>query len=215
MPTRSLVLLSGGLDSAVALFWAINRGYEVDTLTFDYFHRGQKEIQACAKISRKVNCQNHILQLNFLREIQDEFSKGNLRNPKLSRVPSAYIPCRNIVFYGIAASIAESSDARFIIGGHNKDDALTYPDSSSLFFDLFNKTASIGRITRGRTGRVILPLARLDKSEVVRLGSNLRVPFELTWSCYKNGKNPCDKCPACILRKEAFEKAGIEDPLLK
>lgn len=206
------MLLSGGLDSAVALYWSLKQGYEVETLTFDYFRRSRKEIQACLEISKFANCPNRRVRLGFLKELDD--SKKGTRNPGLSRAQSAYIPCRNLIFYGIAASFAEISDSKYIVGGHNKNDSETFPDSSEGFFQLFNQVAAAGRVTGARTGEVILPLAKLDKSDVLRLGSELRVPFELTWSCYRSGKRPCGKCLSCRLREESFRKAGLRDPLL-
>lgn len=205
------MLLSGGLDSAVALYWALNRGYSVQTLTFNYFLRSTKEIENCKKIARHAGVKNTLVNLDFLKEIED--MKEMNRNPLLLKAPSAYIPARNVIFYGIANSIAEVLDAKYVIGGHNKNDASSFPDSSQRFFDLFNKTSSLGKISKSRTGKVILPLAKLDKSEVVKLGKRLRVPFELTWSCYKSGSRPCGKCPACLLRAVAFSSAGILDPL--
>jgi 7-cyano-7-deazaguanine synthase len=207
----SIVLLSGGLDSAVALYWALNHGYEVETLTFDYFRRSEREIDACKAVSKAAGCSNRVFDLSFLKEIDD--SKAGLRNPVLKNAPSAYIPCRNVIFYGIAASLAEVLDCRYLIGGHNKDDIRNFPDASPLFFESFNRTASIGRISKDRTGEVVLPLANLDKASVVRLGKKLGVPFEYTWSCYKSEKSPCGKCPACLLRAQAFREARIPDPL--
>lgn len=212
MQTKCTVLLSGGIDSAVALFWSLKQGYEVETLTFDYFRRSKKEIRACLEISKFAKCPNRRVKLGFLKEIDD--SKKETRNRDLSSAQSAYIPCRNLIFYGIAASFAEISDSRYIVGGHNKNDSENFPDSSLRFFRLFNEAASAGRITGTRTGEVILPLAKLDKYKVLSLGAELDVPFELTWSCYKSGKRPCRRCLSCRLRGESFHKAGLRDPLL-
>src|SRR5271169_6000819 len=110
---RSIVMLSGGLDSAVALFWSIDQGHEVETLTFDYFRRSRKEIQACISLSKFVKCSNRRINLGFLKEIDD--TKKENRNEMLSKAESAYVPCRNVIYYGIAASFAEISDAKFII----------------------------------------------------------------------------------------------------
>jgi 7-cyano-7-deazaguanine synthase len=213
METRSIVLLSGGLDSAVALYWSLDRGYKVETLTFDYFRRSRKEIEACVALSRFVHCPNRRIMLGFLKEIDD--NRRETRNAGLSSAESAYIPSRNLIFYGVAASFAEVGDSRYIIGGHNRNDTLNFPDSSAEFFELFNRTASLGRVTKAKTGKVILPFSKMDKSQVLKLGSRLGVPFELTWSCYRSGKTPCEKCLSCLLRAESFKKAGLEDPLLE
>ena len=212
MDQKSLVLLSGGLDSAVALYWSLDQGNKVETITFDYFKRGRREIQACEAISRFSNCPNRKIELDFLKEIDD--SKKETRNPGLTGVESAYIPCRNLIFYGIAASFAEVGNMRFIVGGHNRNDTENFPDATKNFFSLFNQTATTGRFTKGRTGRVILPFAKMEKFEVLKLGAKLNVPFELTWSCYKSGKRPCQKCLSCRLRADSFKKANLIDPLI-
>ena len=205
-------MLSGGLDSAVALFWSIDQGHEVETLTFDYFRRSRREIQACKALSNYVKCSNRRIDLGFLKEIDD--TRKETRNSMLSKAESAYVPCRNVIYYGIAASFAEVSDCKYIVGGHNRNDSENFPDSSQKFFDSFNKTASIGRYSGDRTGKVVLPFTNLDKSQVIRLGSSLKVPFELTWSCYTSNKKPCGVCLSCGLRADSFEKAGLKDPLL-
>lgn len=212
IPIRSVVLLSGGLDSAVALFWARQKGYGLETLTFDYFLRSKKEISACRRIAAFAGVENSVVKLDFLKEIEE--SKKETKNPLLKSAPSAYIPSRNMIFYGIASSFAETIDAKYIIGGHNRNDVESFPDSSPRFFSSFNSTASIGKISGNRTGRVVLPLSHLDKSQVVNLGCKLGVPFELTWSCYTSNPRPCGKCHSCRLRKEAFRKAGVPDPLM-
>jgi 7-cyano-7-deazaguanine synthase len=207
---RSLVLLSGGLDSAVALYWAIDKGYSVETLTFDYHLRSNREVEACKKIARKAGVRNALVDLDFLREVQD--SRKRIKNPLLLKAPSAYVPSRNLVFYAIASSFAEVMDAKYIVGGHNRDDVRFFPDASIDFFKLFNKTASSGRFSHSRTGKVILPLAGLSKAAVVKLGGKFNVPFEMTWSCYSSANRPCGTCPSCSLREKAFGEAGLDDP---
>ncbi len=184
----------------------------METLTFDYFRRSKKEIRSCIEISKVSNCPNRRIKLEFLKEIDD--SRRETKNTGLSGAQSSYISCRNLIFYGIAASFAEISNSRYIVGGHNRNDAETFPDSSLDFFRQFNRTASLGRITGNKTGRVLLPFAKLDKAQVLQLGARLLVPFELTWSCYKSGKTPCQKCLSCRLRAESFQRAGLRDPLL-
>lgn len=206
----AIVLLSGGLDSAVALYWARARGYQVETLAMNYFLRGIRESEAARRLAQLNRVEHREIRLDFLKEVED-LSLG--RNPSLRLAESSYIPSRNVIFYGIASSIAEVRGARFIVGGHNRDDVEKFPDSSLEFFRLFNSATKVGLVSGAKTGRVILPLAKLSKAKVVKLGSKLGVPFELTWSCYRSSERPCGKCHSCLLRKNAFLEAGISDPL--
>ena len=184
----------------------------METITFDYFLRCAREIESCKKVAKRARVKGTKIRLDFLKEVED--SRRETKNPLLKKAPNAYIPSRNLIFYAIASSFAEIVGAKYIIGGHNKDDVHHFPDSSANFFRLFNKTSAFGKISKGLTGKVILPLSSLDKVEVVRLGNRLGVPYELTWTCYYSGKSPCRKCQACILRKSAFQKAGLVDPLM-
>ncbi len=211
--TSALVMFSGGLDSAVALFWALHRNFKVETITFDYFLRGTKERRSAMNLSKLTRTKQHIIDVGFMKEIED--ADDLERNPNLSSAPGAYIPSRNMIFYSVATSLSELSNTKYIVGGHNKDDTKSFPDSSSRFFKQFNKTSAIGLYTHGKTGRVILPFAGLSKAQVVSLGARLGVPFELTWSCHRSQSRPCGECHSCVLRTAAFREAGIVDPLIK
>ncbi len=211
--TSALITFSGGLDSAIALYWALDKKYLVEAVTFDYFHRSPRERDAAFRLAKLTRTHQYHVDVNFLREIEDLKMKG--KNPNLLGAPGAYISSRNMIFYGIATSIAEIAGARYIVGGHNKDDTNSFRDSSREFFDQFNKTSAIGLHTGSKTGRVILPLSKMSKAQVVLLGDKLGVPFDLTWSCYGSGRHPCGKCHSCLLRASAFKEAGILDPLVR
>jgi 7-cyano-7-deazaguanine synthase len=213
MDTKAIVTFSGGIDSTVALFWALKRKkLEVIPITFDYFRRSKMELRSCEMLSKKLSLQPIKIELPFLKEISD--LRNTNRNQTLTHAPSAYIPARNVIIYSIASSYAEILDCRYIIGGHNKEDVRSYPDSAPRFFSMLNQMNAIGLYSKSHTSKVILPLSKLDKSEVIKLGLQLNVPFELTWSCYQQKSRPCRKCDACKLRAKGFEKAGVKDPLL-
>ena len=211
MNRRAIVAFSGGIDSTVALYWALNcKKYRIVPMTFDYYRRSKMESKTCELLARRLNLRPIRIELSFLKEISDRRST----NRNLVNAPSAYIPARNVIIYGIAASYAEILDCEYIVGGHNKDDVLSYPDSSTKFFSKFNQMNAIGLYSNDRTSKVILPLAKLDKAEVIKLGLQLKVPLELTWSCYFQGPHPCGKCDACKSRAIGFKEAGVNDPLL-
>jgi len=207
---RALVLLSGGLDSAVTLYWAISRGWEVATIEFEYYLRPERERRACRSLREHAGVRNSIVvPLDFVREVSDLPDEVVL-NTALRLSPEGYIPSRNLLFYALAAHYAELGGMRYIIGGHNHTDSESFPDASEEFFDHLNAVIKLGMWSYEKVhAQVILPLIEMDKIEVIRLGHVLRVPFELTWSCYHNAEVPCGTCESCLERRDAFAKAGV------
>lgn len=212
----SVVLLSGGLDSAVALYWCLREGHRVLPLTFEYHGRPQREVLACDALVEHAAGQGEVLPLErialpFLREVED--LPG--RPPHLRGAPEGYIPARNLVFYSVAASVAEREGARLIVGGHNGFDPDDFPDSSPRFFAMLNALFHDAAWSHRRVPfEVVQPLGRLVKVEVLRLARELDVPVELTWSCYADGTERCDRCGSCEERREAFRELEQPDPAI-
>lgn len=204
---KALLLLSGGLDSAVCLYYSIKE-YEVIAITFDYFGRREAERIASQRLAKKAGVNLISIDLGFLKEISDAPIKA-FKN----KTPSSFIPARNVIFYGIAAHFAERVGASVIIGGHLRYDKSKFPDASKEFFRELN------RLLRCALGdskiKVLTPFIQMSKSDVIKLGISLKVPFELCWSCYEEGPEPCGKCEACIERSKAFKIVGVPDPLTK
>lgn len=149
-----------------------------------------------------------------LVRLPDVREAGDIRGAEFSGLPPTYIPMRNGIFYSLAASYAEEVGTDLIVGGHNKDDAKTFPDSAPAFFDQLGKAFLAGspRLRERRT-KILLPLSGRTKAQVVRLASSLGVPLGLTWSCHRDGEGHCWECAGCRSRIAAFEKARISDPL--
>ena len=209
-----MLLLSGGLDSAVALWWARAQGYEVLPLTFHYYRRPKAEGAAMRRQLEKVGSPRlREIDLPFLKDNEDLLKTETAVNPLLAKSPEGYIPARNMVFYALAAYHAEVEKASWVIGGHNGLDPETFPDSSPKFFDFLNSLYRLGIWSYGASPvQVVQPLSGKDKAAVVRMGIGLGVPFEDTWSCYWDGEAHCGICPSCLERKEAFAGAGFDDP---
>jgi len=214
MSENALVLLSGGVDSAVALYWAMARGWKVHTLEFDYHLRPCREKRACQGLRGSAAIENSIVvPVPFIREAVD-LPPGMVANPALLDAPEGYVPSRNLIFYSISAYYAEIWNARFIVGGHNRTDHVSFPDAGKEFFSHFENLLRLGMWSHPETcTRVILPLIELDKGEVLALGKDLKVPFEHTWSCYCDSERPCGVCASCLERGEAFRSLGLTDPL--
>ena len=217
---RAVVLLSGGMDSAVAFYLALNRGFNCLCLSFDYGQRHVKETVAAARLAKSAGCRRRTVKLR----LSDKGSALMRGNASLTRglrkkggvIPSTYVPARNIVFLSCALSIAEAEGAGDIFIGAHDQDYSGYPDCRPEFFEAFQAAADLGTKagSEGRPVRLNAPLLGLSKKEIVALGSRLGVPFHLTWSCYKGADKPCGRCESCLYRAKGFAEAGIEDRAL-
>jgi 7-cyano-7-deazaguanine synthase len=214
MVENALVLLSGGIDSAVSLYWAMAQHWNVRTLEFEYHLRPSRERRACQELRRSAGLLNPaIVPVEFLREIVD-LPRGMLDNPSLAGAPEGYLPSRNLIFYSIAAYYAEIWNIRSIVGGHNRTDHESFPDAGQGFFAGLEALFSLGMWSyRSTRTRILLPLIEFDKIQVLALGRDLNVPFEFTWSCYFDAERPCGSCASCEERQAAFQALGLSDPL--
>lgn len=211
--SRAIVLVSGGLDSAVSLWWALRQGWTVMPLSFDYHARPSREIKASEQLVKQAGLRKLItIPLPFLKEVAD-WEKEGFGNGHLRGYPEGYIPSRNLIYYSLAAYYAEIFGARWIVGGHNHGDRELFPDASPGFFEELNRLWPYSLWSYSRIPlEVTLPLIDMTKPEVLRLAFDLGVPLATTWSCYGDGEYPCEHCESCRERAEAFLALGLEDP---
>jgi 7-cyano-7-deazaguanine synthase len=216
---QAVVLLSGGLDSATTLYLAKREGYRCLCLIFDYGQRHKKELLSAKKIARLANCPYRVVNFNLPWKGSSLLDKV-LRIPesldrKQKRIPSTYVPARNIIFLSFAVSFAEAGNAEAVFIGANAIDYSGYPDCRPEFYQNFSRAVRTGTKSgvEGKAIKVLTPLINKSKKEIIELGTALAVPYQLTWSCYRGGKVPCGKCDSCRLRQKGFKQAGIKDPL--
>ena len=214
---KGVVLLSGGIDSAVTLYLAKCKGYRLKALIFDYNQRHKKEIDSAKKIAGLNNIDYRIIKCD-LSWAKSALTKKEIRVPGQRDlngrdIPLTYVSGRNIIFLSYAASLAESIKAEAIFIGAHIRDYSGYPDCRPDFLNSFQNALNLGLKTKGL--KIVAPLLNKDKSDIIRAGMSLGVPFEHTWSCYRGGKFPCQICDSCRFRIEAFSKLGLQDPLLK
>ena len=224
---KALVLFSGGVDSTTCLGLAIDKyGKEnVIALSVSYGQKHTKEIECSRKIAESYGVEHIYLDLAKIFEYSDcsllEHSDREI--PKESyaeqiekgdgKPVSTYVPFRNGLFLSSAASIALSKDCEVIYYGAHSDDAAgnAYPDCSDAFNKAMGDAIYIGS---GNQLRIEAPFVNMTKAEVVKTGLALKVPYELTWSCYEGKERPCGVCGTCLDRAKAFELNGVKDPAL-
>lgn len=210
----AVVLLSGGLDSATVLSFAKAQGYKCFCLIFDYGQRHKKETACAVKIAKKSGCAYGISKINLPWKGSALLDKKIKVAQKIAKgVPATYVPARNIIFLSFALSFAETIKAKAIFIGAHAQDYSGYPDCRPEFFRSFIKMAKSGTLG-GEKIKILAPLLNKYKSQIIKLGKRLKVPFELTWSCYRGKKHPCGKCDSCHYRAKGFKEAGLVDPLI-
>ena len=136
------------------------------------------------------------------------------RDLNTKEIPSTYVPARNIIFLSFAVSYAETVGARKVFIGANAVDYSGYPDCRPEFYEAFHQVLKTGLKSGvdGHSLRIETPLIHQTKSQIIKLGLKLKVPYHLTWSCYSGGKTPCGSCDSCVLRQKGFSEIGQRDP---
>ena len=209
---RAIILLSGGIDSATALYWAYNKGYNLTTLSFNYKYRPEKEKKAVFKLSENLGVKVIEVPVDYVKEAIELRIEGMLV-PSAVNAPEGFIPSRNLLFYSIAAYFAEIYGCKYIIGGHMAADPAKFPDASPNFFKSLEKLINKGKHSKdSSTLKILLPLVNMSKADVLKLAIKLKVPINWTWSCYNDENKPCGRCASCNKRKEAFLSLNYSDP---
>lgn len=225
---KALVLFSGGVDSTTCLGIAVDKyGAEnVIALSIYYGQKHDKEIQSAKKISEYYGVNLKTLDLTKIFADSDcsllSHSDENIPRESYAeqlektdgKPVSTYVPFRNGLFISSAASIALSNNCDVVYYGAHSDDAAgnAYPDCSDEFNQAMNTAVYIGS---GNQLKIVAPFVNMTKADIVKIGLELKVPYELTWSCYEGSDNPCGVCGTCRDRIKAFEANGVTDPLLK
>ncbi len=214
---NTLVVISGGMDSAVCLAIADylkTPETTIGCITFDYGQPHDKEIIFARELGWHYNADVKTINLHGLADnFKTALSKGSdIEIPDHSKsgvIPATYVPFRNSIFLTIAFGYAESWGYDRIIYGANAVDYSGYADCRPAFVDAINMVAYAYAIKI----QVEAPIIYLSKADIVRLGNHLQVPWEKTWSCYRGEEKSCGHCPSCEYRLKGFEEAGIPDPI--
>ncbi len=218
----AVVLVSGGLDSAVVAAMARSVGFEVYALSFDYGQRHRVELDAASKVASAVGARDHrVVRIDLgalggssLTDPSRDVPKNT--EPGVGPIPSTYVPARNSVFLSVALGWAEVVGASDLFFGANALDYSGYPDCRPAFVEAFERLANLATAdaVEGRSSfRVHAPLLSLGKADIIRRGVELGLDLGLTHSCYDPvGGLACGRCESCTLRRRGFAEAGIADP---
>ena len=215
---KSVLIFSGGLDSTTLLYKLKNENHDVHAITFLYGQKHSKELESAKKITANLDTIHKIIDVSSLQSLLNSaLTNPNISIPNVSAGAQFYetlkttvVPNRNAIFLSIASGFAQSIHANNVFFAAHYSDRGMYPDCREEFIDSFQKMTRLS--LNNPEMNISSPFAKLKKSEVVKIGNSLGVPFELTWSCYDGNQKHCGKCSACRERKNAFYEVGITDP---
>ncbi len=212
---KTLILLSGGMDSTAALYWAMKHHEVVGAVSFDYGSKhNAREITLAVWHCLQLGIPHDTVELPFVNELfasdllksGGDIPEGHYAAENMKRT---VVPFRNGVMLAIACGLAESREAEgLVIAAHSGDHAI-YPDCREPFMKAIGEAMREGTYAKIE---LLRPFIDLDKTGIARLGHELGVDFGKTWSCYKGGDLHCGLCGTCVERREAFIQSGLVDP---
>jgi 7-cyano-7-deazaguanine synthase len=220
---KAVILLSGGLDSSTVLYQAKAEGYECFAISFDYQQRHRRELQSARMVAQAAGVVEHQV-VNFdlrlwggsaLTDNAIDLPQERSLQEMATNIPVTYVPARNTIFLSFALGYAEAIAAQQVYIGVNALDYSGYPDCRPDYIQAMQEVFRLGT-KQGREGEpinIVAPLINLRKTEIIQLGNQLGVPWELTWSCYAGDDVACGVCDSCRLRLTAFAELGLKDPL--
>lgn len=217
---KAIVLLSGGMDSLVCAGEAVSKNQHVSFLHMSYGQktsaREKKSFDDIADYYKVKPSDRKIIDMTFLKQIggsslTDESIDVKNYKGDSNIIPDSYVPFRNSIILSLAVSWAEVVGATKLYFGANHEDSPGYPDCRPSYYEAFNKVIKEG--TKAGNIEILTPVISMKKKDIVLKGMELKVPFALSWSCYKSSDKACGICDSCALRLRGFKEAGITDPI--
>ena len=216
---RAVTLVSGGMDSATAVYEAMDRGYEPYFLHTSYGQQTENKEYECANaLAEEVDAADFLhIETGHLSAIgasslTDEEMDVEDADLESDEIPTSYVPFRNSNLLSMAVSYAEANECSAVFIGAHSEDFSGYPDCRPAFFEAFQQVIDVG--TKPETDiELVAPFVKWSKTDIAQRGLELGVPYELTWSCYRDEEPACGTCDSCAFRLEAFRNAGAKDPI--
>ncbi|GAB3680462.1 7-cyano-7-deazaguanine synthase QueC [Salinarchaeum chitinilyticum] len=219
MSENAVILVSGGMDSATAVYEAMDRGYEPYFLHTSYGQETEDKERECARaLADEVDATDflhvateHLSVIGNSSLTDDEIDVAEA-DPDAEGIPTSYVPFRNANLLSMAVSYAEANDCSALFIGAHSEDFAGYPDCRPEFFEAFQQVINVG--TKPETEiDLVAPFVEWSKTDIAERGLELDVPYEVTWSCYRSEEPACGNCDSCSFRLEAFQRAGAKDPI--
>lgn len=214
MKEKAVVLVSGGMDSATLIRWMQNHGYDVHGLSINYGQRHKVELHAAGNVCQHLDVPWRVADLTVLRQFiargaltgDAEVPEGHYEDESMKQT---VVPNRNMILLSIAAGYAIQIEARSLGYAAHAGDHAIYPDCRVEFADAMEEAL---KLCDFEPVKLLRPFVMWTKSDIAKYGARHKVPYEMTWSCYKGGTKHCGKCGTCVERREAFVEAGVPDP---
>jgi len=215
---NAVVLLSGGIDSSTLLFFLKEKIKDIRALTLVYGQKHSREVEAARKVAERASVEQLVVDISTIRPLVSKSAliSSEIKVPEVpgdaehyETLKTTIVPNRNAIFLSLAVAYAITLDYDAVAYAAHWSDRGIYPDCREEFVEAFEEAMQIGT---NRRIRILAPFVFMDKAEIVKLGSAIGVPYELTWSCYVGGNVHCGTCSSCRERKRAFQEAGVQDP---
>lgn len=214
---KTICVLSGGMDSTTLLYHLLDLGHEVKCISFNYGQRHVRELEQAKKTCEKLGLEHKIIDMAFMRNIASNSSlTGEIATPhghyEAENMKLTVVPNRNMIMASIAIGWAVNLDYDTIALGVHAGDHAIYPDCRPAFVSALKNIAAVANF---KSIEILAPFLLMDKGDIAIRGKELAVDYSMSHTCYEGTEVPCGLCGACQERKQAFEKAGIIDPIVK
>jgi len=225
MMKKTIVLLSGGIDSATCCAYAAKNGFDIYAMSFSYGQRHSVELDSARRVAAYFKVKEHrIVEIDLRAFGGSSLTSATVDVPKerdlhnANTIPNTYVPARNTIFLSFALGWAEIIGCNDLYIGVNAVDYSGYPDCRPEFIDAFQTMANLATKSgvEGKRLKIHTPLQMLSKADIIREGVSMNVDYSITHSCYDPSQDgrACGRCDSCVIRRKGFIDAGVKDPTM-